>query len=243
MRQQVHRPQPLDFLPHRQRLRILVLFDQRLPLVLQHLAFLRRLLVISPPRDLRFAPGLKFIRELGFTFMQDVLENFILGVPEPIFVHHPQDRLVAVGLLDELANPARLGISQLPIDRLPWPHECPRQLVDRKQMVLADSVVQHRHPFPPQRRVFLLHRQALCKPVGNAVVGRAQRYGVREFMPRHLAEIKRPRRALPSARAHSAMIRPVLAPTVGSHGPPVVRTANSSCVGKTSISVFTFGSN
>ena len=34
----------------------------------------------------------------------------------------------------------------------------------------------------------------------------------------------------------------VLAPTVGSHGVPVIRAANSSCVGKTSISVFTFGS-
>src|SRR3954464_12122869 len=40
----------------------------------------------------------------------------------------------------------------------------------------------------------------------------------------------------------SAITRPVLAPTVPIHGDPVVRTLNASCVGKTSISVLSFGS-
>ena len=37
----------------------------------------------------------------------------------------------------------------------------------------------------------------------------------------------------------SAMMRPVLAPTVPIQGEPVVRTLNASCVGKTSMMVFT----
>src|SRR5205085_2480293 len=39
----------------------------------------------------------------------------------------------------------------------------------------------------------------------------------------------------------SAMTRPVLAPTVPIHGLPVVRTLNASCVGNTSMYVFTAG--
>ena len=40
----------------------------------------------------------------------------------------------------------------------------------------------------------------------------------------------------------SAMIRPVLAPTVPIHGLPVVRTLNASWVGNTSMMVFSGGS-
>ena len=39
----------------------------------------------------------------------------------------------------------------------------------------------------------------------------------------------------------SAMTRPVLAPTVPIHDEPVVRTEKASCVGKTSMYVFSGG--
>jgi hypothetical protein len=63
---------------------------------------------------------------------------------------------------------------------------------------------------------------------------------MREFVPHHARPVKRP--PAPSRGAASAITRPVLAPTVEIHGAPVVRTENASCVGNTSISVFTFGS-
>ena len=47
--------------------------------------------------------------------------------------------------------------------------------------------------------------------------------------------------SLPLRGDTSAITRPVLAPTVPIHGEPVVRTLNASCVGKTSINVFTSG--
>jgi len=89
--------------------------------------------------------------------------------------------------------------------------------------------------------MFLLDSQALGEPVGDAVIRGAERDGMGKFVPQNLAEIERSRGALAGARAARAIIRPVLAPTVGSQGAPVVRTANSSCVGKTSMSVFTLG--
>src|SRR5215217_8424489 len=56
------------------------------------------------------------------------------------------------------------------------------------------------------------------------------------------AQLNGPIVCLPARGATSAITRPVLAPTVPIHGEPVVRTLNASCVGKTSMYVFTFGS-
>src|SRR5437660_12440710 len=55
------------------------------------------------------------------------------------------------------------------------------------------------------------------------------------------AQLKVPIVALPGRGATRAITRPVLAPTVGSQVEPVVRTENISCVGKTSMYVFTCG--
>ena len=97
------------------------------------------------------------------------------------------------------------------------------------------ALVEHRHPFPPQRRLLLVHRQALGHPVLDAIVGGGERDGVRVFVPQHLRPVEGAQRLLPVRGATSAITRPVLAPTVPIHGEPVVRTLNASCVGKTSM--------
>ena len=65
--------------------------------------------------------------------MQDGLENLVLGAAEPVLLHHSQDGLMPVGLLDVLANPTRLRVGQLPVDRMPRADERPRQFVDGKR--------------------------------------------------------------------------------------------------------------
>jgi hypothetical protein len=78
--------------------------------------------------------------------------------------------------------------------------------------------------------------------VRDAVVGGGERDRVRELVPQHLRPVERPIVISPLRGETSAITRPVLAPTVPIHGEPVVRTLNASCVGKTSMYVFTAGS-